>query len=381
MSRRSARHGPSGPDGTPTWLARKVPPRSTVDAGAPDPRAAALHRSLPDYAPSPLVDMPDLAALCGLGRLWVKVESSRFGVPSFKMLGASWACYRALAERVGVALDATFDLDELGARLAGGFALTAATDGNHGQAVAHTARRLGLRSRIYVPEGTTEARIAAIEGEGAEVVVVDGGYDDAVAVAARQEDERTLVISDTAWDGYDVVPRTVIDGYATMFDELGQQLPDEPIDLLPVQVGVGALATAAVRWRDQAPHPNVPRMLAVEPTDAACLLRSLHAGEPTPAPPPHRSGMAGLNCGNVSPIAWPVLRAAVEGALTVDDEHAATAVAALKSAGVATAMTGAAGVAGLIRLADPDLAPLRDHLGVTGAARVLAIVTEGRTGV
>ncbi|HEX5690805.1 MAG TPA: pyridoxal-phosphate dependent enzyme, partial [Roseiflexaceae bacterium] len=211
-----------------------------------------FHRRLPGYAPTPLVEAPLLAATLNIGRLWVKDEASRLGLPAFKILGASWACYLALQELMGGAIGAWNTLDELAEQLAPlrPLTLAAATDGNHGRAVARTARLLGFAARIFVPAGTAAARIEAIESEGAQVLVVDGTYDEAVALAAKEAGPRCLVISDTAWPGYETVPRDVIAGYSTIFWEIDDELArrgEPPPDLVVVQIGVGALAAAVVR--------------------------------------------------------------------------------------------------------------------------------------
>ncbi|MFW6033488.1 MAG: diaminopropionate ammonia-lyase [bacterium] len=348
----------------------------------PPPRDPYIfHASLPGYAPTPLLDLPELAVRCGVERLWLKDESSRLGLPSFKILGASWACYRAVAERMRLPPADAGGIDDLRVKAAGEYTLLAATDGNHGRAVARVARWLGLDSRIFVPENMAQRRIDAIAGEGAEVIVVRGAYDDAIAAAAAAESsDREVLVSDMAWDGYQVVPNHVIDGYSTIFREVDGQLPDgEAIDVVVVQVGVGALAASVVQWTVSAPRGVTPKVVTVEPTDAACLRRSLENGFPTAAPPPHRSIMAGLNCGNVSSVAWPLLAAAVDVALTVDDETTSAAVAAMEALGLHAGATGAAGVAGLFRLAhDPALDEDRRALGRHGL-RVLALVTEGRT--
>ena len=162
-----------------------------------------FHRRLPEYAATPLVDAPELAGSLGVGKVWVKDESWRLGLPAFKILGASWAVYWALEQRSG-GIREWGDVDELRGRLAPLLPLTlaAATDGNHGRAVARMARLLGLGARIFVPADMAQARIEAIRSEGAEVVVVRGTYDEAVARSAEEADGRCLVISDTSWPGY-----------------------------------------------------------------------------------------------------------------------------------------------------------------------------------
>ena len=186
----------------------------------------AFHRRLPGYAPTPLRDAAGLARELGLGRVWVKQESSRFGLPAFKVLGASWATYRALAERIGHEPVGWSTFDDLAAWAAPlrPMTLAAATDGNHGRAVARMAALLGFDARIYVPDDMIPARRAAIAGEGAEVFVVHGTYDEAVARSSEDDGERCLVISDSAWPGYETVPGWVIEGYGTILQEVDDQL-------------------------------------------------------------------------------------------------------------------------------------------------------------
>jgi len=195
----------------------------------------------------------------------------RFGLPSFKVLGASWATCRALSAHAG--LDepvATFGRLQSVAERLGDVTLVAATDGNHGRAVARMARLLGLRSKIFVPQDMAVARVHALGSEGAEVQIVHGDYDDAVAASAAMASDDVLVISDTSWPGYREVPAWVADGYGTIFAELEHQLHD-PIELVAVQIGVGALASATVRAL-AAPGRFI---LGVEPADADCALRAV----------------------------------------------------------------------------------------------------------
>ncbi|MFD1733876.1 pyridoxal-phosphate dependent enzyme [Deinococcus malanensis] len=268
-----------------------------------EPDVLDFHRKLPGYMPTPLVRAPRLAAALGVAEAWVKDESSRLGLPAYKMLGASWATYRELDVRFGPFARCS-SLEEQAAHLVSYRPLTlvAATDGNHGRAVARMARWLGLDAHILVPGDMVTARVQAIEQEGAQVQVVQGSYDDAVEASARLADATHLVISDTAWDGYTRVPGWVSAGYSTIFQETDTQLVEHGVrqpDLVAVQMGVGSLAAAAVgHYRARGGKSQV---VGVEPTLAACVLRSLTAGQLTEVPGPHTSIMAGLNCGNTSP--------------------------------------------------------------------------------
>ncbi|MDP9440313.1 MAG: diaminopropionate ammonia-lyase [Actinomycetota bacterium] len=339
-----------------------------------------FHRRLPEYAATPLVDAPGLAGSLGVGKVWVKDESWRLGLPAFKILGASWAVYRALEQRSG-GIGGWGDVEELRRRLAPLLPLTlaAATDGNHGRAVARMARMLGLGARIFVPAGMAPARIEAIRSEGAEVVVVRGTYDEAVARSAEEAGGRCLVISDTSWPGYEDVPRWVIDGYSTILweveDELGRLGEGGPT-LVVVQIGVGAFAAAVTRhFRSPGVSPR-PKILGVEPARAACALASAEAGGIVHLPGPHDSIMAGLNCGSPSVVAWPVVSKGVDLFVEIEDRWAREAMRMLAAAGIVSGETGAAGLAGLLALTrEGD----RGELGLTEEARVLVFNCEGAT--
>jgi len=347
----------------------------------------AVHVRLPGYAPTPLLSCPDLAARAGLAELWVKDETWRLGLPAFKMLGASYACYRALLARLGRGEGELEwgDAGQLAAALRplGRLTLCAATDGNHGRAVARMARLLGLSALILVPAGTATARIEAIAAEGAQVMAIPGGYDAAVEQCAALASDTCLVISDTSWPGYTEVPGWVMDGYSTIFAEASDQLAlagaAEP-DIVVVPVGVGALAAATIRHVKSADASSFARIVGVEPRSARCVTESLRAGEPVTLPFPQTSIMAGLNCGTPSLLAWPLLERGLDAMITIEDDRAEAAVRALASQGIVAGETGAAALAGLHALAgDPSCAPGRDAVRLGRESRVLVLCTEGAT--
>jgi diaminopropionate ammonia-lyase len=348
-----------------------------------DPRALAFHRTLPGYRPTPLVALPCLAAALGLGQVWLKDEAPRFGLLAFKGLGASWAIHRFLETRGG------------GTTAPGRVTFATATDGNHGRAVAWTARLLGQHAVVFVPRNTVPARVEAIRREGARVVVVDGTYDEAVRrAAAESEASGWHVISDTAYPGYLEVPRWIMAGYETLFAEAAEALAarghgDAP-DAVLLQAGVGGFAAAGAAFlarRAAAAGRARPALVVVEPTDADGLRASIVApgGEPRAGQGGQNSIMAGLNCGMPSLVAWPLLRATADAFLAVDDAYAEAAVRALAAGTgndppVAAGESGAAGLAGLLALCrEPDLADARRRLRLDGRARVLLVSTEGPT--
>jgi diaminopropionate ammonia-lyase len=354
-----------------------------LDGPPPDRSPLRFHRRLPGYEATPLVDAPELAESLGVGKVFVKDESSRLGLPAFKILGASWAVYRALEERLG---DEDFGdwevIEDLKQRLEPlrPLSLAAATDGNHGRAVARVAQLLGLGARIFVPGDMVAARREAIAGEGAEVVVVDGGYDEAVERSAEAEG---LLISDTSWSGYERVPSWVIEGYSTMLWEIDEELArrDEAgPDLVVVQVGVGAFAAAVAGHFRRPGAPRHPKLVAVEPARADCLFQSVSAGQLVSVPGPHDSIMAGLNCGRPSPVAWPVLSRSMDVLVAVDDEPSREAMRLAARTGIVSGETGAAGLGGLLQLVHSgDGGEARRLLDVNEDTRVLVFNSEGAT--
>lgn len=344
-----------------------------------------FHRRLPGYAPTPLLSVPRIAHALGLGEVFLKNESNRLGLPAFKILGASWAIYRALEARLARDLADWRTVEDLAPLLQSlhPMTLATATDGNHGRAVAHMAALLGLHARIFVPAGTAQARIEGIASEGAKVEIVQGTYDDAVARAALEAGEHCLVISDTSWPGYEEVPRWVMEGYSTIFAEIDDELSrlgQSHPDLVSIQFGVGALAAAAVNHYRAASHISSPAILSVEPLRAACALAAMEAGEIVDVPGPHDSIMAGLNCGRVSMVAWPAVKNGIDGFIAIADERAREAMRLLADCGVEAGETGAAGLAGLLELlTGPTNRQRRAELGLNESSRALVLVTEGAT--
>jgi diaminopropionate ammonia-lyase len=297
-----------------------------------------------------------MAQVMRVGRVCLKVETERFGLPAFKILGASWAAERLLAGR---------DTE--------GVTLVTATDGNHGRAVARVARMRGLPAHILVPAGTAQARIDAIAGEGAHVEVVDGSYDDAVRKAAAMADETHVVLSDTSWPGYEDVPGWVVEGYETIFGEADAQLGGELPDVALIPIGVGSLAVAAAaHWPG-----TTPRLVGLEPTSAACALESARAGEPVSVPGPHDSIMAGLNAGSVSELAWPVLRDRFDAFCTIGDEWAEAGMRQLAEIGVNAGEVSGGTVGAALAICADDEA--RGALGIDEQATLFLLLTEGVT--
>lgn len=328
-----------------------------------------FHASLPGYQPTPLHFLPAWARELGLGRVYLKDESPRFGLQAFKALGASWALHRLQRE----------------GRLTG--VVSSATDGNHGRAVAWSARRLGLQARIFMTSHSSPRRVEAIRAEGAEVILVEGTYDDAVRICAeRSGREGWQVVADVGYQGYLTIPAWITEGYGTLFGEVDEQLrareAPEP-DVVIIQAGVGGLAAAVVEHYST--RDVQPAVAVVEPVDADPLLESALTPDGTPAPSRggQRSIMACLNCGEVSLTAWPVLRRGVDVFFSIEDRYAEAAMRRLArpedgDPRVVAGESGAAGPGGLMALMTDDrLAGARQALALGPGTTVLLVNTEG----
>ncbi len=358
--------------------------------------------SWPDYAPTPLRALDRTAAALGIERLLYKDEAPRFGLNSFKALGGAYAVFRLLADAVAAQredqpgegprdeglITATALADGRWRHVTENITVTCATDGNHGRSVAWGARLFHCRCVIFIHATVSEGRAAAIAAYGAEIVRVSGGYDDSVHHAAAVAAEQGwTVVSDTAYAGYSAIPRRIMQGYGVVAEEIFAQLPGNVAGGTPpthvfLQAGVGGMAASicARFWQHFAAAR--PRVVIVEPDRAACLYESARAGKPVALTGDLETVMAGLSCGEVSVLAWPVLAAGAEDFMMVGDELAIDTVRFLAdgAGGDAPLVAGETGVAGLagLRAAASDPA-LRQALALGPASRVLVIGSEGDT--
>lgn len=339
-------------------------------------RPLAFHRRLPGYAPTELRDV-DPPAVDGVSRMALKLETSRYGLPAFKVLGASWATAVRVATWLGLAGPGD-DLVELRRAIARHRAtarpsLVTATDGNHGRAVAWTARQLGIAAEIFVPAGTATSRVEAIRSEGAHLTVVDGDYDATVAAAAAHATGDRLLVQDTAVPGESAVEH-IVEGYSTIFAELDEQLGAVARLAVVVPVGVGSLALAAARHYRERPGTTV--LVTVEPTEAASLRASLATGRLVSLPGPHTSCMVGLRCGTISESAWPELRSAVGHAVALEDAEADSAMRWLADRGIEVGECGASALAAVRQMeSDGTLGRLRGREPLT----IALVATEAPT--
>ena len=337
---------------------------------------AQFHQSLNNYEFTPLIELPSIAAELGVSRVFVKDESARLNLAAFKVLGASWAVAQALtngAEPTSLAQVASA-IDRANPPI-----LVAATDGNHGRAVAHMARQLGLECFIVIPRGVSELAINNVRGEGAHVTVLDASYDEAVSAAKIRAAEviNGLHIQDMSWAGYVDIPKWIIEGYTTLCTEVDEQLREVdayPADLVAVPVGVGAFLHSVVAYYRSRSDAS-PSILSVEPEVADCVLQSLRNGALTSVD----TGvtiMSGMNCGTPSSDSWPLHQAGVDAAVALSDDQTRAALTTLHRLNLDAGPCGAATLAG-VREALSTL-ERRTDLGITPDSVIVLISTEGR---
>jgi diaminopropionate ammonia-lyase len=317
-----------------------------------------------------------------------KDEGARFGLKSFKALGGAYAVFRLLAQAIaregGVQdVSAAGILSGRWRPIAQQVTVTCATDGNHGRSVAWGAQMFGCRCVIYIHAGVSEGRRAAIARYGADVIRVQGNYDDSVRHAdAQARLNGWAVVSDTTYAGYRAIPIDVMHGYGVMAQEIVDQIGRLPPTHVFVQAGVGAFAASVaaafwLAWGEQR-----PRLVVVEPIEADCHLRSAQAGHPVAVTGALDTIMAGLACGEVSPAAWEIVSAAAFAFVAIDDQFALDAVRLFAKPqpgdpAIVSGETGGAGLAAL--LAARDDAPLRQLLALGPDSRVLLLGSEGDT--
>ncbi len=355
--------------------------------------ARDFHDGIPGFEMTPLKSLRKMAKYIGVKGIWVKDESCRLSLNSFKVLGGSYAIYRFIKKLLGVTHELTYEeinSDNVRSKT-GVITFATATDGNHGRGVAWAADKLGHKSVIYVHKDTSQPRIEAIRSYGAHVKVVDGNYDDAVKQVNIDANKNGWeVISDTSWDGYEEIPTWIMQGYTTIVSEIQEQFSAQGV-LYPthifVQAGVGALAAAIIGHYHAILKDKSPISIVVEPEEAACLYQSMKIADNKP----HNFAgnlntiMAGLACGDPSPIAWNVLAESSDMFISVPDYIAAEGMRmyAVPLKGDPFIVSGESGAVTLATLkhimSNPKLSELKDKLSLNDKSKVLLINSEGNT--
>jgi len=329
-----------------------------------------FHKSIGNKS-TPLVDLPGLANDLGVKSVFIKDDSQRLGLNAFKGLGASYAMHKQLEKNPNIEVFCT------------------ATDGNHGKAVAWMARKSSKKAVIYMPKGTVSDRVMAIEKEGAEVIVIDGGYDDAVKKAYDKVESFTdtnswCLVQDTAWAGYEEIPTDIMRGYLTQAHEITEQIKQNDINIIFLQSGVGSWAASIIMymltfWK------TPPLFISVEPHSANCLFRSIQSAKRVSVKSDETTSMAGLDCGTVSTEAWKILKHGIYGALSISDTLMEDAIRVFANPlqndiQIISGESGASPLAGLIGLLkSTEHDDFIRAIKLNNKSNILLINTEGDT--
>ncbi|MCK1336682.1 diaminopropionate ammonia-lyase [Bradyrhizobium sp. 38] len=335
---------------------------------------------------TPLISLTGLAREIGIGAIYLKDESHRLGLGSFKALGGSYAVIRLVLEEAGRQFGRDVDVSDLQTlevkSVAGGMTVSCATDGNHGRSVAYGAKLVGAKCAIFVHSGVSNERISAIARYGAQMIRIEGNYDDSVAEASRVAAENGwITVSDTSWSGYERIPGLVMQGYTALLSEAFRQLPEHPTHVF-IQSGVGGVAAAIAGHFAVLSGDDRPFFTVVDPSRAACLFESARAGHPVKVNHGQSTVMAMLECYEPSLVAWRILSRVADAFTTVEDHDAINAMKRLANPtdGDPTVVAGESGGVGLAALlkAASDSA-FRDTIGIGSNSRVFLINTEGAT--
>lgn len=348
-----------------------------------------FHESFPEYTQTPLVRLKKMAEYLGVSEILLKDESYRFGLNSFKVLGASYAIGKFLAQKLGKDIAETpfsvLKSDEVKKEL-GEITLATTTDGNHGRGVAWMAKQLGCHAIIYMPKGSAQNRVNNITQLGAQVSVTEWNYDDTVRFVAQEAQKNGwVVVQDTAWEGYVDVPTWIMHGYSTMAQEAVVQLQGMRPTHVFLQAGVGAFASVMASFLVTVYKNNPPKIVIVEPDRADCFYKSALAGRSTAVTGDLNTIMAGLACGEPNPVAYEILRHITDVFVSAPDWMAARGMRLLGNPleGDNRVISGESGAitTGLLSVVagSDKYRELKNILNLNENSRILLFSTEGDT--
>ena len=353
-------------------------------------KVQSFHASFPVYKETPLVELKHTAKSMGLGNIYIKDESYRFGLNAFKVLGGSYAIGNYLAKRLEKSITEMpykkLVSGEIKREL-GDITFVTATDGNHGRGVAWTAKQLQQKSVVYMPKGSAEERLMNIRAEGADASITDLNYDEAVRLANSQAEQKGWVmVQDTAWEGYEDIPGWIMQGYGTMGYEAYMQLPEKPTHIF-LQAGVGSMAGAVAGFFASVYGGERPIITIVEPNKADCIYKTAEAadGKLHFVTGDMDTIMAGLACGEPCSIGWNVLRDYADNFISCPDYAAAQGMRVLGNpeAGDTKVVSGESGASAFGCIAeimrDKTLVELKNKLKLDENSKVLFFSTEGDT--
>ena len=262
------------------------------------------------YSPTPLLKLNKLNEHLNFGEIYYKDEDKRFDLKSFKALGGAFAVNKIANEKKNPII-------------------STATAGNHGRSVAWGSQRLGLKCKIFISEFVSESRAEAMRELGADVIRVKGNYDASLKECIKQSNQNKWeIVQDVSWDGYKEVPKLIMAGYTIMVKEIIDQIKSDSFTHVFLQAGVGGMAAAMIAGFAKFSN-NIPKFIIVEPENANCVFQSIQNNKPTSVNIIKETIMGGMSCGDVSTVAWEILKNSANNCLTISDDAISTTVAML----------------------------------------------------
>ena len=315
------------------------------------------------YSPTPLIKLNKLNKELKLKNIYYKDEDKRFDLKSFKALGGAFAVYKIANKKKNITV-------------------STATAGNHGRSVAWGAQRLGLKCKIFISENVSESRATAMKDLGADIIRVEGNYDNSLKECINQSNKNNWeIIQDVSWEGYKEVPKLIMAGYTIMIKEIIDEIDSNSITHVFLQAGVGGMAAAMIAGFAKLSN-NIPKFIVVEPENADCVFQSIQNNKPTRVDIIKETVMGGMSCGDVSSIAWEILKNSTDYCLTIPDKAISTAVALLADARLSNEkiVGGECAVPGLIALIGSfNNREYLDKLKLNSKSNVLLFGCEGLT--
>ena len=315
------------------------------------------------YSPTPLISLNKLKEILNVKQIYYKDEDKRFDLKSFKALGGAFAVNKIKDEK-NAAIVAT------------------ATAGNHGRSVAWGAQRLGLNCKIFISEFVSESRAIAMRNLDAEVIRVKGNYDASLKECIKQSKKNNWeIVQDVSWEGYKEVPKLIMAGYTIMIKEIMDQINDEKITHVFLQAGVGGMAAAMIAGFAKF-SKKIPRFIIVEPENANCVFKSIENNRPTSVNITNETIMGGMSCGDVSTVAWEILKNSSNNCVTITDDAISIVVAMLAEAQLSDEkiIAGECAVPGIIALISLFKSKeYLDKLNLNSDSKVLLFGCEGLT--
>ena len=316
-----------------------------------------------NYAPTPLIKLNKLNDELKFKNIYYKDEDKRFDLKSFKALGGAFAVYKIASEKKNITV-------------------STATAGNHGRSVAWGAQRLGLKCKIFISEFVSESRAEAMRNLDAEVIRVKGNYDNSLKECIEQSNKNNWeIVQDVSWEGYKEVPKLIMAGYTIMVKEIIDEIDKNSITHVFLQAGVGGMASAMIAGFAKLSE-NIPQFIIIEPENADCVFQSIKNNKPTTVDIKKETVMGGMSCGDVSSIAWEILKNSANYCLTIPDKAISTVVALLAESRLSDKeiIAGECAVPGVIALIGSfNNKEYLDKLKLNSESNVLLFGCEGLT--